>query len=136
MIKSYKDLKVWQKGRELVRAVYVVTESFPKKEQYRLADQLCRAVVSVPSNIAEGSSRRSTQEYIRFVNIAFGSLVEVETQLILAMDLGYISEKELNTISNDVTELAKMLNALLNALTQKTLTPNITKLQTLNSKLS
>lgn len=135
MIKNYKDLKVWQKGRELVRAVYAITDCFPKKEQYRLTDQLCRAVVSVPSNIAEGSSRRSTQEYIRFVNIAFGSLAEVETQLILAMDLGYITEKELDAISVDIATLAKMLNALLNALTEKT-PSNVTKLQTLNSKLS
>lgn len=96
----------------LVTDVYRVTETFPKKEQYRLIDQLCRAVVSVPSNIAEGSARRSTKDYIRFINIAYASLMECETQLRIARQLDYIDELTAARLIQQTQEIGRMSNAL------------------------
>lgn len=119
VVRSYEDLKVWQKAMLLVREVYAITESFPKKEQYRLSDQLCRAAVSIPSNIAEGSARRSTREYLRFVNIAYASLMECETQLRISCDLDYITQEALAGFLANTQELGKMLNALYASLNRK-----------------
>lgn len=116
---SYRDLNVWQHAMQLVTDVYVLTESFPKKEQYRLIDQLCRASVSVPSNIAEGASRRSTKEYIRFINIAYGSLMECETHAMIARNLGYIDEAACNALMLQTQSIARMLNALYASLKSK-----------------
>lgn len=87
---DYKDLKVWQEAINLVEEVYQIINSFPKNETYALADQLKRAVVSIPSNISEGASRNTLKEYIQFLYIALGSSSEVETQLIIAERLGHI----------------------------------------------
>jgi four helix bundle protein len=119
ILRNYRDLKVWQKSRALVKEVYLVTKKFPGEEKYRLTDQLCRAVVSVSSNIAEGNGRKSTKEYIRFLRIAYGSLMECETQLILAHDLGYITASSLDELFEVTGEVGKMLNGLLNALQDK-----------------
>lgn len=118
-IRGYEDLKVWQKSMELVEMVYIATDRFPKKEQYRLVDQLCRAAVSVPSNIAEGSMRHTTKEYIRFVGIAQGSLAEVETQLMIAKKLNYIEENDYFNIMSVASEVGKMLNGLNTSLMRK-----------------
>ena len=118
-IRSYEDLKVWQLAMELVELVYMVTEKFPKKEQYRLVDQLCRASVSVPSNIAEGSMRHTTREYIRFVGIAQGSLAEVETQVMIAKKLGFLEENDYLNIMNVASDVGKMLNGLRSSLMRK-----------------
>lgn len=118
-IKGYEDLKVWHKARALVKDIYLASESFPQKETYRLTDQLCRAAISVAANIAEGSARRSTREYIRFINIAYSSLAECETHLHIAHDLGYLTNDQIGDLLDKSSEVGKMLNALYNALKKK-----------------
>lgn len=119
-IQNYKDLIVWQKSRELVKNVYIIAEKLPKHEQFGLNAQIRRCAVSVPSNIAEGHSRNSIKEYIHFLYIAFGSLAELETQLILACDIGYFSETELNTIFQQIAEIQRMITGLRKSLSPKT----------------
>ena len=89
---SFKDLIVWQKAYKLVLAIYEVTKDFPKTEIYGLSQQMRRAAVSIPSNIAEGYGRRNKAEYRQFLSIAYGSLLELETQSLLARDLGYMNK--------------------------------------------
>jgi len=94
-IRRFKDLKVWQKGIELVKEIYEITKDFPKDEQYGLSTQMRRAAVSIPSNIAEGFKRMHAKEHKQFLNIALGSCAELETQVIIAKELNYIrSDKE------------------------------------------
>jgi four helix bundle protein len=119
VVQNYRDLDVWKMAVDLVEKIYFVTEDYPKKEQYRLVDQLCRAVVSVPSNIAEGSKRHTTREYIRFIGIAQGSLAEVETQIIISERLRYVSHEVLQDILQRTQLLGKKLHALSNALEKK-----------------
>ena len=92
MIKNYKELKVWQKSYRLCLEVYRVTKGFPKEELYGLTSQMRRAAMSIPCNIAEGYGRKTTPEYIRYLYIAYGSICELETQTLLARDLGYIKK--------------------------------------------
>ena len=108
----FKDLIVWQKAMELVKAVYAVSKAFPADERYALTDQLRRAVVSIPSNIAEGSGRASNADYGHFLSIARGSLYETMTQLQVAVDLGYIPaiSPELESL---MSEVGRMLGAML-----------------------
>jgi four helix bundle protein len=115
-INSFRDLQVWQRGLEVVSAVYRLSASFPKAELYGLAGQVRRAAVSVPSNIAEGHTRASTREYLHHVSIALGSLAEVETQLEIACRLGYLGESELVKMLAEVTVLGKQLHALRDSL--------------------
>ena len=118
-VRSYKDFKVWQKSMDLAEAIFEITKFFPKDELYGLISQLRRAGVSVPSNVAEGSSRRSRGEFIRFINIASGSLSEVETQLMLAKRFNYIAEAQCATLLSNAEEISKMLYALQRSLTEK-----------------
>jgi len=118
-LKNHEEPIVWQKAIQLAKDIYLVTECFPRKEQYRLVDQLCRAAISIPSNIAEGSSRKSTRDYMRFLAISLGSVAEVETQLVLARELKYIDSEQADTLLRQAMEIGKMLNALRNALQQK-----------------
>lgn len=114
-MKTHKDLQVWQKAMDLVEVVYKITSDFPSEEKFGLISQMRRAAVSVPSNIAEGASRGSIKEYIRFLSIARGSLIELETQLLISERLNF-------TVSFNYTELnsiAKMLSALINSLKKK-----------------
>ena len=97
----YRELWVWQKGMELVRGVYLLTKSFPKHEAFGLSSQLQRAAVSIPANLAEGHTRETTKEFLRYVVIAHGSLAELETLLLVARDLQY-------TDDNSITELTKL----------------------------
>ena len=108
----FKDLIVWQKSMKLVRAVYAVSKSFPNDERYALTDQLRRAVVSIPSNIAEGSGRASNADYGHFLSIARGSLYETMTQLQIAVDLGYIPgiSPELEAL---MSEVGRILTSML-----------------------
>ncbi len=99
MLKNYKELKVWQKSYELCLKIYRITAKFPKEERYGLTSQIRRAAVSVPSNIAEGYGRKTTPEYIRFLYIAYGSNCELETQILLSGDLGYIETGKLETLN-------------------------------------
>jgi four helix bundle protein len=115
-IQSYRDLIVWQKSMDLVEMVYQVTKEFPKEELYGLSNQLRRAVVSVPSNIAEGQARSSTAEFRNFLSIARGSLAEIETQLLIAERLNYIESGKLGELMNIQAEINKMTNALMSKL--------------------
>lgn len=115
---SYRDLIVWQKSIALTKIIYSMTNSFPKSETYGLSNQLRRAAVSVPSNIAEGQARQSTVEFRRFLSIAMGSLAEVDTQLVIAHELGYISAHQLSTTESSVTEIRKMLHSLMKHLSR------------------
>jgi four helix bundle protein len=112
-MKSYTDLEVWKYSRELVKLVYLLTKHFPKEEIYGLTNQIRRCSVSVPSNIAEGIGRQSNKETIHFLYIAKGSLQEVETQLYLSFDLGYISEVEFKNILETVMSNKKLLNGFI-----------------------
>ncbi len=114
---DYKELNVWQESVNLVEDVYALVKSFPKEETYALSDQLRRAVVSIPSNIAEGSNRNTQKEFIQFLYIALGSAAEVETQLIIANRLMYIESFERE--SNKIMKIRKMLNALIGSLKRK-----------------
>ena len=116
---SYKDLIVWQKAMDLVVEVYSITKLLPHDEQYGLSTQLRRAVVSVPSNIAEGNSRNTTKEYIQFLNIALGSKAEVETQLEICLRLGYVNEEQIGKSLGLCEEVGKMLNSIIKKLTPK-----------------
>jgi four helix bundle protein len=115
-IESYKDLIVWQKGIELVGELYSVTKGFPKEEMFGLTNQIRRAAVSVPANIAEGWGRNSTKNYIQFIRISIGSLYEIETQLIIANNQNYITNQKKSALSARIDELGKMLNKLLKSL--------------------
>ncbi|RKY24976.1 MAG: four helix bundle protein, partial [Planctomycetota bacterium] len=115
-IRSYKDLKVWQSGCELVKLIYKESSSFPPGELYGLVQQLRRAAVSVPSNIAEGYGRGTAADYVRFLRIARGSLYEIETQLILCRNLGYLDETRLRELTSVATECMKMLHGLIKSI--------------------
>jgi four helix bundle protein len=116
-IQSYKDLLIWQKGIEMVVLVYQLISDFPKDELYALSSQIKRSAVSIPSNIAEGYGRQSTQSYIQFIKIARGSLCELETQLIVAKRLKFIKNETLySELMNQITEESKMLNSFINKL--------------------
>ncbi|MEK6746916.1 MAG: four helix bundle protein [Pseudomonadota bacterium] len=119
VIKNYKDLEVWKKSRILVKQIYQLTKDFPKDELYALTSQLRRAIISVPSNIAEGHSRSGTKDFIQFISIAIGSLAEVETQIILAEDLEYINSSKTEKIYGNIHELQRMLHALRTSLKAK-----------------
>lgn len=111
---SHKDLEVWKKAITLVTDVYRATSAFPKEEMYGLTSQIRRSAVSIPSNIAEGAARQSNKEFIQFLYIASGSCAELDTQLIVAMNIGYLSKNEYNDIIKNVEEIGKMINGLIN----------------------
>jgi four helix bundle protein len=115
-IKSYRDLKIWQKGIQLVKTVYVLTRKFPKSETFGLASQMQRSAVSIPSNIAEGHARQRTGEYRWFLHVALGSAAELDTQTVIAYELGYITKEELTRVQNDIAEIRKMTYALISHL--------------------
>jgi four helix bundle protein len=112
MVRSHRELVVWQKGMDLVVEVYRVSSRFPREEVYRLTSQITRAAVSVPANIAEGYGRGQRRDYARFLAIARGSLLETETLLMLAVRLGYLSAEEAQGVLSLVTEVSKMLTRL------------------------
>ncbi|HKN15867.1 MAG TPA: four helix bundle protein [Candidatus Sulfotelmatobacter sp.] len=116
IVHSYRDLIVWKKSMALVLDVYRLTQAFPKIETYGLTSQLRRAAVSVPSNIAEGQARISTGEFRQFLGNARGSLMEVETQILLAQELGYLEEHESGNLLGTTAEVGRILNGLLASL--------------------
>jgi len=111
-MQRFTELKVWKRSHELTLEVYRVTSSFPLAERFGLISQLRRAAASIPTNIAEGSKRQSNQEYARFLNIAEGSLAETEYLLMLSRDLGFLTVGSSETLLREITEIARMLNAL------------------------
>lgn len=116
---NFKNIIAWQKARTLVKETYLVTSKFPKEELYGLTSQVRRSVVSIASNIAEGSGRNSDKDFSRFLDMAIGSSFELETQLILGLDLNYILMEELTSISEKVIEVQKLIYGF-----QKTLNTN------------
>jgi four helix bundle protein len=110
-LKSFKELIVWQKAYKLVLEIYKITNNFPKSETYGLAGQIRRAAISVPSNIAEGYGRKHN-DYHRFLSIAYGSLLEIETQYLLSIDLGYINKNE--KVEGLLKEIGSMLYRMMN----------------------
>jgi four helix bundle protein len=115
-IQSYKDLEVWKRSFSFSLEIYKVTAVFPSEEKFGITSQLRRAAVSIPTNIAEGWSRKSTKSYIQFLNIAIGSLAESETLLQLAHELKYIADEMNHTLQKLLNEIGRMLNALISSL--------------------
>ena len=113
---SYQDLIVWQKSMQLVKEVYTLVKTLPKEEQFALSDQMRRAVVSIPSNIAEGYGRNSTNDYIRFLNIARGSKYELDTQIQICVMLNDIRKEKAATALELSEEIGRMINALIKKL--------------------
>jgi four helix bundle protein len=118
-INSFKDLEVWKVAHTYVLAIYKTTASFPKTEEYRLTNQLIRASISIPANIAEGCGRKTTAELTHFLTISRGSTEECKYFLILSKDLGYIDAEEFTNLNYSLDSIGKMLNGLLNKLKQK-----------------
>ncbi len=106
----YKDLKFWQLSRTFCKEIYQTTDQFPESEKFGLVSQLRRAAVSVPSNIAEGASRNSNKDFNRFLMISLGSCYEIETQLLLSCDLGFIDTKDLEKLTNTLHQIIKMMS--------------------------
>ncbi len=115
-MQSYRELIAWQQSMVLVSEVYRLTKRFPREEIYGLASQLRRSAVSVPSNIAEGQGRATRGEFVQFLCNARGSLFEMETQLIIAAELGYFGEPERMLLTQQLTRVAQLLNALITSL--------------------
>jgi len=118
-MQSYKDLIVWQKGIRLVSEIYKLTEKFPKNEIFGLTSQTRRAAVSIPANLAEGYARKHRAEYAQFVKIAFGSGAELETHLLIAQNLGFVSKKDSIEAEALLDEVMRMLNKLSASLAAK-----------------
>jgi four helix bundle protein len=123
MLTNYKELNVWQKAYRLCLEIYKLTKAFPRDEQYNLTSQIRRAAVSIPSNIAEGYGRKTTPDYIRSLYISYGSTCELETQIMLSGDLGYISGEIMTKLQEDIREVERMLKALIKSLENKPLNP-------------
>jgi four helix bundle protein len=115
-IRTHRDLLIWQKSMALVTEIYRKSQRFPTQEQYGLTSQIRRAAVSIPSNIAEGFGRQSTGDYIRFLNIAVGSLFEVQTQIEIALNLSFIQESEFTIIFESTREIDRMMSSLIQKL--------------------
>jgi len=106
----YRDLKFWQLSRGFCKDIYVITDSFPENEKFGLVSQLRRASVSVPSNIAEGASRVSDKDFSRFLLISLGSCYEIDTQLLISYDLGFVSKTELQQLQKTLDQIIKMMS--------------------------
>jgi len=115
-INSYRDLLVWQKGLELAYLLYGITRLFPQEEKFGLISQIRRAAVSVPSNIAEGQARYGKKEFIQYLYIAKGSLAELDTQCLIARELGYVEEPQIKPVFLQIDELQRMLYSLIGKL--------------------
>ena len=118
-IRSFKDLKIWKKGIELVEDVYAATGTFPKQETYVLTSQLRRAAVSIPSNISEGFARLHNKEYRQFLYVSLGSCAELTTQVIIAAHLKYIGDAEADVLLRNIDEISKMTMGLIKKLNTK-----------------
>lgn len=114
---NFKELKIWQESRKFCKLVYQTTKPFPDSEKFGLTSQIRRAVVSILSNIAEGAGRKSTKDFANFIGYSLGSSFELETQLLLASDLEFISEDELNKLLAELYPIQKMINKFYNHLT-------------------
>ena len=118
---GFRDLRVYQTSRDLVKTIYSVLAAYPSNEQYALCDQLRRASVSVPSNIAEGMSRSSDKEKAHFIEISYGSLMEVLCQMEISKELNYVTEEQMKDIESQITIIAKQLSKLRTTLSNSSL---------------
>lgn len=118
---QYRKLDVWKKSIELAVDIYAQTRNFPSEEKFGLTSQIRRSAISVPSNIAEGAGRKSNKELCHFLNIAYGSSCELDTQLLISMNLGFIKDQELEILTNKITEVQKMIYKLIQKLTERDL---------------
>jgi len=123
MLKSFKELKVWQKSYKLCLKVYKITKKFPKTEVYSFTSQMRRAALSIPCNIAEGYGRKTTPDYLRFLYMSYGSICELETQTLLAGDLEYIETESLYELQGDLGEVERMLKALIKSIERRNVNP-------------
>lgn len=117
-LKHYQELTAWQKAMDLVEEIYRGSQAFPRQETYGLTSQLRRAAVSVPSNIAEGQGRRTTADFLRHLSIAYGSLLEVETQVMIATRLNYFTSTACGVLMSRCAEVGRVLNGLMSSLTR------------------
>ncbi|MEK7650790.1 MAG: four helix bundle protein [Patescibacteria group bacterium] len=122
MIKSYRDLIVWQKAVKASLGVYQITSTFPKSEMFGLTSQMRRAAVSIPSNIAEGRSRNTRKDFTQFLRIAHGSTAELQTQLEIARELSFVSQTDYNKLAGILSEISRMLNSIITKLRAPNLT--------------
>ena len=116
MLKTHKDLDVWKESMKLVKQIYLITANFPKEETYGLVSQIRRSAISIPSNIAEGAARNSNKEFIQFLYVSLGSLAELETQLLLSQEIGFI---EYLPFEDTIEHIRKMLLGLIKYLKKK-----------------
>ncbi len=119
-VKSYKDLIVWQKAMDMTESLYRIVKKLPKEETYALSDQMRRAAISIPSNIAEGFGRNSMKEYLQFLYIANGSVCELETQLMLCVRVNYLKENEIQPIMSLLSEIGKIIMTITKKLSSDT----------------
>jgi four helix bundle protein len=122
---NFRELKIWQEAIKITKLTYQLTKLFPPAETYGLTSQMNRAAVSIPSNIAEGAGRNSNKEFTQFLNITMGSCFELETQIIVAFELGYIKNEDLDKFIFDLNKLEKMINSLISTLRKHSQTSNI-----------
>ena len=118
-MKTHKDLDVWKNGIELVVSVYRITKNFPKDEMYGIVNQIRRAAVSIPSNIAEGAGRNHDREFIQFLYVALGSLAELDTQILISQRLGYVNEQEEDSLNDLIKLIRAQLSGLIKYLKEK-----------------
>ncbi|MGQ0828453.1 MAG: four helix bundle protein [Bacteroidota bacterium] len=116
LMHNFRELKIWKEAMEITKSTYKLTKIFPSSELYGLASQINRSAVSIPSNIAEGAGRNSNKEFTQFLNISIGSCFELETQMILAFEFGYIQKDDLEIFILNIHKLEKMINALISTL--------------------
>jgi four helix bundle protein len=116
---TYKDLIVWQKSIQLVTDIYALTKTFPMDERYGIVSQINRAVISIPSNIAEGWGRELSKNYLQFLRVSRGSLMETETLILIAKNLHYVNEKDFNQINEKIEEVGKILQGLIKSIQHK-----------------
>lgn len=124
-IKSFRDLQVWQLSKEIAKDIYLYTQQFPRQETYGLVQQVRRAAISIPSNIAEGHARASRKEFLHFLSIAIGSLAEVETQIELSIDLGYLGASDMVLLNQKMNQLGRMIRALTVSLKNQSPVPSL-----------
>ena len=117
-VKNYSELTTWQKAMDLVEAIYQATRQFPSDERFGLTSQIRRAAVSIPSNIAEGQGRTSTKEFLHHLSIAYGSLCEVQTQILIVKRLGYLEDDQATSLLSATNEVGRLLNGLSNSLSK------------------
>jgi four helix bundle protein len=116
MLKNFKELKVWEKSYQLSLGIYKITTKFPDDEKFGLTSQVRRAAVSIPSNIAEGYGRRTRADYIKFLHIAYGSCCELETQMLISIDLNYMNNEKGIKVMDKIKEVERMLKSLITSL--------------------